>query len=59
MICIRPKTYNYQLINQSVKKITKIAERTGVSAPGSIPLPTKKEIVTTLRAVHKYRDSHE
>ena len=26
---------------------------------GPIPLPTKKEIVTILRAVHKYKDSRE
>ena len=30
-------------------------------APGypAIPLPTEKEIVTILRAVHKYKDSRE
>lgn len=27
--------------------------------PGPIPLPTKKEVVTILRAVHKYKDSRE
>lgn len=26
---------------------------------GPIPLPTEKEIVTILRAVHKYKDSRE
>ena len=26
---------------------------------GPIPLPTKKEVVTILRAVHKYKDSRE
>ena len=26
---------------------------------GPIPLPTKKEIVTILRATHKYKDSRE
>ena len=27
--------------------------------PGPIPLPTHKEVVTILRAVHKYKDSRE
>ena len=26
---------------------------------GPIPLPTEKEVVTILRAVHKYKDSRE
>ena len=26
---------------------------------GPIPLPTKREVVTILRAVHKYKDSRE
>ena len=33
------------------------AHRAKVSGP--IPLPTKKEVVTILRAVHKYKDSRE
>ena len=32
---------------------------TGASVSGPIPLPTKKEVVTILRAVHKYKDSRE
>jgi small subunit ribosomal protein S10 len=35
------------------------AKRNGASVSGPIPLPTKKEIVTILRAVHKYKDSRE
>ena len=35
------------------------AKRTGAGVSGPIPLPTKKEIVTILRAVHKYKDSRE
>ncbi len=26
---------------------------------GPVPMPTKKEVVTILRAVHKYKDSRE
>ena len=35
------------------------AKRNGASVSGPIPLPTKKEVVTILRAVHKYKDSRE
>jgi len=35
------------------------AKRTGAKVSGPIPLPTKKEVVTILRAVHKYKDSRE
>ena len=53
------KAYEHQLIDQSAKKIVETAERTGAKVAGPIPLPTKKEIVTILRAVHKYKDSRE
>ena len=35
------------------------AKRNGAQVSGPIPLPTKKEVVTILRAVHKYKDSRE
>ena len=35
------------------------AKRTGAKVSGPIPLPTEKEIVTILRAPHKYKDSRE
>ena len=35
------------------------ARRTGAQVSGPIPLPTEKEVVTILRAVHKYKDSRE
>ncbi len=47
MIRIRLKAYDHQLIDQTAEKIVEI------------PLPTKKEVVTILRAVHKYKDSRE
>ena len=34
-------------------------EKTGAEVSGPIPLPTEKEVVTILRAVHKYKDSRE
>ena len=40
-------------------KIVETAKRNGAQVSGPIPLPTKKEVVTILRAVHKYKDSRE
>ena len=59
MIRIRLKAYDHQLIDSSAEKIVETAKRNGASVSGPIPLPTKKEIVTILRAVHKYKDSRE
>ncbi len=58
-IRIRLKSYDSSLIDQSCKKIVETAKRTGAQIAGPIPLPTKKEVVTILRAVHKYKDSRE
>lgn len=59
MIRIRLKTYDHQLIDQAAEKIVETAKRSGATVSGPIPLPTKKEVVTILRAVHKYKDSRE
>ena len=59
MIRIRLKAYDHQLIDQTAEKIVETAKRTGATVSGPIPLPTKKEVVTILRAVHKYKDSRE
>lgn len=42
-----------------MEQIIETARRTDVKVSGPIPLPTRKEIVTILRAVHKYKDSRE
>jgi len=59
MIRIRLKAYDHQLIDQSAERIVETAKRTGARISGPIPLPTHKEIITILRAVHKYKDSRE
>lgn len=59
MLRIRLKAYDHQLIDSSAAKIVETAKRTGSKVSGPIPLPTQKEIVTILRAVHKYKDSRE
>ena len=58
-IRIRIKGYDHQLVDQAAEKIVATAKRTGARVSGPIPLPTEKEVVTILRAVHKYKDSRE
>ena len=58
-IRIKLKAYEHTLIDQSAERIVETAKRTGARVSGPIPLPTEKEVVTILRAVHKYKDSRE
>ena len=58
-IKIRLKSYDHQLLDLSAKKIVESAKKTGSQVSGPVPLPTKKEVITILRAVHKYKDSRE
>lgn len=58
-IRIRLKSYDASLIDAAAQKIVETAKRTGARVSGPIPLPTDKEVVTILRAVHKYKDSRE
>ena len=59
IIRIRLKAYDHRLIDQTAERIVEVAKRTDAKVSGPIPLPTQKEIVTILRAVHKYKDSRE
>ena len=59
MIRVRLKAYDHQLIDQAAERIVETAKRNGAKVSGPIPLPTSKEIITILRAVHKYKDSRE
>ena len=56
-IRIKLKAYDHALLDQSAAKIVETAKKTGAEVSG--PLPTEKEVVTILRAVHKYKDSRE
>lgn len=58
-IRVRLKSYEHTLIDAAAEKIVDIAKRNGAEVSGPIPLPTEKQIVTILRAVHKYKDSRE
>ena len=56
---IKLKSYDHTLIDQAAEKIVDAAKRNGATISGPIPLPTDREIITILRAVHKYKDSRE
>lgn len=58
-IRIRLKGYDHSLVDKAAEKIVETAKRTGAQVSGPVPLPTEKEVVTILRAVHKYKDSRE
>jgi len=58
-IRIRLKAYDHEVLDVSAQKIVETAKRTGANVSGPIPLPTEKQIITILRAVHKYKDSRE
>ena len=56
---IRLKGYDHNLVDKAAEMIVETAKRTNAQVSGPIPLPTEKEVVTILRAVHKYKDSRE
>ncbi|MBR0481425.1 MAG: 30S ribosomal protein S10 [Firmicutes bacterium] len=58
-IRIRLKAYDHTILDQSAARIVDAAKKTGAEVSGPIPLPTEKEVITILRAVHKYKDSRE
>lgn len=58
-IRIRLKSYDHKVLDQSAAKIVETAKKTGAEVSGPVPLPTEKQIITILRAVHKYKDSRE
>lgn len=58
-IRIKLKAYDHNLIDVSAEKIVETVKKTGTKVSGPVPLPTDKEIITILRATHKYKDSRE
>ena len=58
-IRIRMKAYDHALLDKYAAKIVETVKKTGAEVSGPIPLPTEKEVVTIIRAVHKYKDSRE
>jgi small subunit ribosomal protein S10 len=58
-ICIRLKSFDYNLIDASAEEIIETAKRTGAQVRGPIPLPTRIERFTLLRSPHVDKDSRE
>ena len=57
---IRLKAYEHRILDASAEKIITAAQAHGAKkVVGPVPLPTEKQVVTILRAVHKYKDSRE
>ena len=56
---IKVKGYEHSVVDAAAAKIVEAAKRGGARVAGPIPLPTNKQVVTILRAVHKYKDSRE
>ena len=57
---IKLKAYEHRSLDIASEKIVKAAQDHGVKkVVGPIPLPTEKQVVTILRAVHKYKDARE
>ena len=56
---IKVKGYEHSIVDAAAAKIVDAAKRGGARVAGPIPLPTDKQVVTILRAVHKYKDSRE
>lgn len=58
-IRIKLKAYDHELLDNSALRIVDAAKKSGAEVSGPIPLPTQKEIITIIRAVHKYKYSRE
>ena len=53
------KAYDHRVLDTAATKIVETIKRSGGEISGPVPLPTKIEKITILRAVHKYKDSRE
>lgn len=56
---VKIKGYDHEVVDMSAQKIVDMIKRYGVRVSGPVPLPTKKEVITILRSVHKHKDSRE
>lgn len=51
---IRLKAYEHRILDASAEKIVQAAQAHGAKKiVGPVPLPTEKQVVTVLRAVHQ------
>jgi small subunit ribosomal protein S10 len=58
-IRIRLKAYDYEIIDQSARKIVDTVTRTGARVAGPVPLPTERAVYCVIRSPHVDKDSRE
>ena len=58
-IRIRLKAFDHRVLDDSVRKIVDVAERTGAAVVGPVPLPTRIEKFTVMRSPFIDKDSRE
>ena len=58
-IRVRLESFNRELLNTSIQKISEIIRDTGVYKAGVASLPTDKRIYCVLRSPHVNKDSRE
>ena len=58
-IRIKLAAYDHKMVDQATERIVETMKKAGAKISGPIPLPTKREVVTIIRATHKYKDSRE
>ena len=56
---IKLKSFDHSLLDSVVATIVDTATKAGCQISGPIPLPTDREVITIIRAPHKYKDSRE
>jgi small subunit ribosomal protein S10 len=58
-IRIRLRAFDHRILDQSTIEIMDTAKRTGATIQGPIPLPTKRELITTNRSTFIDKRSRE
>ncbi|HLD28761.1 MAG TPA: 30S ribosomal protein S10 [bacterium] len=58
-IRIRLQSFDFKILDESVKAIVEQVKKTGAVISGPIVLPTKKKIYTVLRSPHADKKSRE
>lgn len=58
-IRIKIRAYDHKIIDQAARTIIEVAERSGASVCGPIPLPTEKLKYTVNRSTFVHKDSRE
>lgn len=57
---IKLKAYEHRILDSACQSVVKTAlDHGSKKVVGPVPLPTEKQVVTILRAVHNFKDSRE